>query len=183
MIFDCYLHILLHVEEVENNYEDVLCCVKSLDKFEAIEEVIQLCPVFSDISDIPAFTRAVLRRERIETTGIGRGVAIAHGKMPSIEKVHVGLGISEQGIDFQSPDGKPVHLLFVIGSSPFSQVDYLRALAAIMRFIKDVDVRKELMKHLNLDFSDEKLEACNRFLHMMLSQHFSLLQDHASGKD
>ncbi len=166
------------MEKVEKDYKDVLCCVHSTDKFEAIEEVIQVCPVFSDITDISAFTRAVLRRERIETTGIGRGVAIAHGKMPSIEKVHVGLGLSEKGIDFQSPDGKPVHLLFVIGSSPFSQVDYLRALAAIMRFIKDVEVRKELLKHIKLDFSDGQVGSCNKFLHMMLSQHFSLLQDH-----
>lgn len=168
--------ILYDVENLVVNYKDVLCCINSLDKFEAIEEIIQKCPIFSDIPDIPKFTRAVLRRERIETTGIGRGVAIAHGKISSINKVYVGLGLSEKGLDFQATDGQPVHLLFVIGSSPFCQVDYLRALAAIMKFIKDVDVRSELLKHLSLDFSDEKLESCNNFLHMMITQHFSLIQ-------
>lgn len=152
--------------------------MNSTDKFEAIREVIQKCPVFSDISDINMFTRAVLRRERIETTGIGRGVAIAHGKLSSINHVHVGLGLSEKGVDFHATDGKPVHLLFVIGSSPFSQVDYLRALAAIMRFVKDAEVRNELLSHLSLDFSDESVESCKSFLHMMASQHFSLLNEH-----
>ncbi len=166
------------MEELVLNYNEVLCCVNSLDKFEAIEEVIQKCPVFTDIPDITKFSQAVLRRERIESTGIGRGVAIAHGKMPSIDRIYVGLGLSKQGIDFQSPDGKLVHLLFVIGSSPFSQVDYLRALAAIMRFVKDVEVRRELMSHMSLDFSDENVEACRSFLHMMVTQHFSLIAEH-----
>ncbi len=157
------------------NYKEVLCRVNSLDKFEAIEEIIQKCPVYSDISDITKFTRAVLRRERIGTTGIGRGVAIAHGKMPSIDRIYVGLGISEKGIDFQAPDGKPVHLLFVIGSSPFCQVDYLRALASIMRFVKKIEVRHELICHNSLDFNDEKVASCKSFLHMMVSQHFSLI--------
>ncbi|MGM0431821.1 MAG: PTS sugar transporter subunit IIA [Spirochaetota bacterium] len=159
------------------DYKDVLCCVNSTDKYEAIEEIIQKCPVFSDIDDIHKFTQAVLRRERVETTGIGRGVAIAHGKLASIEHVHVGLGLSRYGVDFGASDGKLVHLLFVIGSSPFSQVDYLRALAAIMRFVKDAEVRKELLNHMSLDFSDEQVESCRLFLQMMASQHFSLLNE------
>jgi PTS system nitrogen regulatory IIA component len=167
----------MSVDKREQNYTDVLCCLNSNDKYDAIREVIQKCQIFAGIDDIPRFTKAVLRRERIETTGIGRGVAIAHGKTSSIDRIHVGLGLSEHGIDFEAPDGKPVHLLFVIGSSPFSQVDYLRALAAIMRFIKESEVRKELLDHMNLDFSDEQVESCKMFLNMMSSQHFSLLNE------
>jgi PTS system nitrogen regulatory IIA component len=167
----------MSVDDKTVKYTDVLCCINSVEKYEAIREVIQKCSVFSGIADIPRFTKAVLRRERIETTGIGRGVAIAHGKTSSIERIHVGLGLSEHGIDFDAPDGKPVHLLFVIGSSPFSQVDYLRALAAIMRFIKEGEVRRELLDHMNLDFSDEQVPSCRMFLKMMSSQHFSLLND------
>lgn len=165
------------VNERTESYKDVLCCVHSTDKYEAIREVIQKCRVFADITDISRFTKAVLRRERIETTGIGRGVAIAHGKTAAIDRVHVGLGISEHGVDFQASDGKPVHLLFVIGSSPFSQVDYLRTLAAVMRFIKEADVRRELIEHARLDFDDMQPESCQLFLNMMTSQHFSLLNE------
>lgn len=166
----------------EHSYKDVLCCIESTDKFEAIKEVIQKCPVFSDIADLGMFTRAVLRRERIETTGIGRGVAIAHGKLPAIEHIHVGLGICEHGLDFSAPDGRPVNLLFVIGSSPFSQVDYLRALAAIMRFVKEVEIRKELVDHASLEFEDDNIHSCKTFLHMMASQHFSLINDQNSSE-
>ena len=153
--------------------EEVICCVQETEKFSAIREVIASCPVFSDIEDIEEFSQAVIKREMIETTGIGRGVAIAHGKIKSIRRVHVGLGISQKGIAFDAADGKPVHLLFVIGSSPFRQIDYLRALAAIMRFVKMTNIRDELMSHASLDFSDEQQDSCIAFLDMMASQHFS----------
>ncbi len=91
------------------------------------------------------FRRAVHRREIIETTGIGHGVAIAHGKLPCIDKVRISLGISKDGIDFQSKDGRPVHLLFVISSSPFTQLDYLKALASILKSVHNEDVREELL--------------------------------------
>ncbi len=154
------------------NFKDVICCVNSKNKFEAIQEVIAHCTIFDDISDISGFTEAVIKREKLETTGIGRGVAIAHGKLKTIPRVKVGLGISPRGIEFNAADKKPVHLLFVIGSSPFRQIEYLRALAAIMRFVKMTDIRTELIKHTNLDFSDEQNAACINFLDMMASQHF-----------
>lgn len=155
-----------------HTFNDVICYVENTDKFKAISEVVTDCAVFSDLTDREIFLREVIKREKIETTGIGRGVAIAHGKLKTIPRVKVGLGLSPEGIDFGAADGKPVHLLFVIGSSPFRQIEYLRALAAIMRFVKMTDIRNELIKHANLDFSDEKNGSCLSFLEMMSSQHF-----------
>jgi len=155
-----------------HTFKDVICCVENTDKFKAISEVVTHCPIFTDLSDRDIFLREVIKREMIETTGIGRGVAIAHGKLKTIPRVKVGLGLSTKGIDFGSADGKPVHLLFVIGSSPFRQIEYLRALAAIMRFVKMTDIREELIKHTSLDFSDEQNGSCLTFLDMMSTQHF-----------
>lgn len=172
---------LLYTRDVDTmdqkSYQNVICCIKQQNKFNAIREVIDGCSVFSGIEDLELFKKAVIRREKIETTGIGRGVAIAHGKLKSVDKVRVGLGISAKGIDFDASDGKPVHLLFVIGSSPFKQIDYLRALASIMRFIKMTNIREELLQHSDLDFSDEKEESCLSFLNMLVTQHFSRLND------
>jgi len=155
-----------------HTFKDVICCIENTDKFKAISEVVNTCPVFSDLSDRDTFLKEVIKREKIETTGIGRGVAIAHGKLKTIPRVKVGLGLSTKGIDFGAADGKLVHLLFAIGSSPFRQIEYLRALAAIMRFVKMTDIRDELIKHTNLDFSDEQNGSCLTFLNMMATQHF-----------
>jgi len=86
--------------------------------------------------------------------------------------------LSRQGIDFSASDDKPVHLLFVIGSSPFRQVEYLKTLAAIMRFVKVTDVREELIRHAaDIDFHDEREQACLEFLRMMAEQHFAAFFD------
>lgn len=158
------------------DYSNVICCLKEKQKFNAIKEIVYGCPVFEDIDDKDRFLQAVIRREEIETTGIGRGVAIAHGKIRNIDRIRVGLGISSQGIDFGASDGYPVYLLFVIGSSPIRQVEYLKTLASIMRYIKMSNVRNELLRHKqDLDFSQEKVDNCLNFLHMLEDQQFSML--------
>ncbi len=155
-----------------HTFKDVICYVENTEKFKAISEVITSCSVFSDLSDRDMFLREVVKREKVETTGIGRGVAVAHGKLKTIPRVKVGLGLSTKGINFGATDGEPVHLLFVIGSSPFRQIEYLRALAAIMRFVKMTDIRNRLIKHTNLDFSDKQNDSCQTFLDMMAAQNF-----------
>ncbi len=160
------------------DYHDVICCIHETEKFDAIREVVYSCPVFFSLDDKDRFIDAVVRREQIETTGIGRGVAIAHGKMRDIDRVKVALGISAKGVDFRSPDGELVHLLFVIGSSPLRQVEYLKTLASIMRFVKHKTVRRELIRHASqIDFSDEREEECLNFINLMAGQHFAAFFD------
>lgn len=159
-------------------YRDVICCVQGRNKFDAIREVVDHCSVFENLLNKDRFIEAVIQRELIESTGIGRGVAIAHGKVRDVGRIRVGLGLSRAGIDYQASDGKPVHLLFVIGSSPYRQVEYLKTLAAVMRFVKTTDVREELIRHAgDGDFSDEKEQMCLDFLQMMAEQHFATFFD------
>ncbi len=99
----------------------LICHIQSLDKVPAIYEVIDKCSVFSTLPDVDKFKKAVIQREMIESTGIGHGIAIAHGKLRNLNDVKVGLGLSECGIEYFSKDGKPVHFLFVIASSPNKQ--------------------------------------------------------------
>ncbi len=160
------------------DYHDVVCCVQGQNKYDAIREVVENCAVFQGLVYKDRFIEAVMQREQIETTGIGRGVAIAHGKIRDVGRIRVGLGLSQHGIDFSASDKKPVHLLFVIGSSPYRQVEYLKTLAAIMRFVKLTDVREELIRHAgDVDFSDEREQRCLDFLHMMTEQHFATFFD------
>jgi PTS system nitrogen regulatory IIA component len=120
--------------------------------------VIDKCSVFSTLSDVETFKRAVIERELIETTGIGHGIAIAHGKVSDLTTVKVGLGLSECGVDYDAKDGKPVHFLFVIASSPSKQFEYIRTLSTLLRTVRSSEVREEL---LSLD----ELYKCDPFHH------------------
>ncbi len=157
----------------------VICQVDSQDKFAAIDEVIDRCSVFHDLSNVDRFRRAVKRRERIETTGIGHGVAIAHGKILHLDRIRVGLGLSVEGIPYDAKDEQPVHLLFVIASTPSRQFEYIKALSSILRSVRSDEVRDELLQldsHV-LSGSCEITgsDGCLNFLKMMASQHFSWL--------
>ncbi|MGH0054325.1 MAG: PTS sugar transporter subunit IIA [Sphaerochaetaceae bacterium] len=151
-----------------NDCQSVICQLSSKEKTQAILEVIDSCSVFSSLPDINRFKRGVLRREHIQSTGIGHGVAIAHGKILGINDVHIALGISKEGIEYGSSDGMPVHLLFVIASSPSIQMEYLGALSAILRGVRTEQMREHLLS-LQQNKSDE---ACQRFLSMMAKQKF-----------
>lgn len=100
------------------------------EKHRAIREVIDRSGRFS--LDHRRLLRAVYRRELVETTGIGHGVAIAHGKVRSLDRVQWALGVSREGVDYHAVDGRKVHLLFVIASSSALQVEYLRLLCTIL---------------------------------------------------
>ncbi|WP_320127714.1 PTS sugar transporter subunit IIA [uncultured Sphaerochaeta sp.] len=153
---------------IRDDCQSVICHLHETEKKKAILEVIDSCSIFHSLSDVERFKRGVLRRERIETTGIGHGVAIAHGKIIGLKSVKIALGLSPEGIDFEAKDGLPVHLLFVIASSPSIQIEYLRALSAILQSVRTEQVREHLLS-LN-DFECD--ERCVNFFKMMASQHF-----------
>lgn len=88
--------------------------------------------------DYEGIVEAILKREELGSTGIGRGVAVPHTKHPSIEKLigTVAIG-NESGVNFDSLDGEKVHLLFLLVSPPDRPGDHLRALENISRQLRD----------------------------------------------
>ncbi len=88
---------------------------------------------------------ALLERENISSTAIGEGVAIPHGKISGIPKVSGILARSAQGIDFDSLDGGPTYLFFLLVAPENSAADHLKALARISRILKDSGFRARLM--------------------------------------
>lgn len=80
---------------------------------------------------------AILKREELGSTGIGRGVAVPHTKHPSVSELVGTVAISEDGVDFDSLDGEKVHLLFLLVSPPDRPGDHLRALENISRQLRD----------------------------------------------
>jgi PTS system fructose-specific IIA component/PTS system nitrogen regulatory IIA component len=84
-----------------------------------------------------SIVEAILRREELGSTGIGRGVAVPHTKHPTVERLCGSVAISEEGVDFDSLDGEKVHLLFLLISPPDRPGDHLRALENISRQLRD----------------------------------------------
>lgn len=122
----------------------VVAGLESRDKFEAIRELIHSAPVFNGVDTRNRITEAVVQREKILSTGLGRGVALAHGTTDAVDRIVIALGISRQGIEYGAVDQAAVHLLFVIINPPGRQVEYLLALAAVTRMIRDEDFRRSL---------------------------------------
>ena len=87
--------------------------------------------------DVQGINEAILKREELGSTGIGRGVAVPHTKHPSVARLVGTVGVSGQGVDFNSLDGDKVHLLFLLISPPDRPSDHLRALENISRQLRD----------------------------------------------
>ena len=123
----------------------VVADLASTDKESAIRELVRRAPVFRELPDLDRFTEAVIHRERLQTTGFGHGVAVAHGRVSQAGRVLIALGLSREGIPFDAPDDAPVHLLFVIASPPEMNLDYLQALSCLVRALREAEVREALL--------------------------------------
>jgi len=90
--------------------------------------------------------RVLLERERLASTAIGEGVAIPHGKLDAVGKLVACVGRAPTGVDFDSMDGRPTHLFFVLVAPENSTGVHLKALARISRLFKDPEFRTRLMQ-------------------------------------
>jgi len=97
--------------------------------------------MFKDKEDI---IKAIMRREELGSTGIGRGVAVPHTKHPSVKKLVGTVGVSATGLDFDSLDGQKACLFFLLVSPPDRPGDHLRALENISRQLRDEQFCKVL---------------------------------------
>ncbi len=109
------------------------------DKEGVIRELVQ---AWLDTGSIEAdeqesIIKAILKREELGSTGIGRGVAVPHTKHPSVDRLVGTVAISSDGVDFNSLDGEKVQLLFLLISPPDRPGDHLRALENISRQLRD----------------------------------------------
>ncbi len=129
--------------------------VESTNKFKAIEE---LALVFNDTgvcTDIDSLIKALKEREEIMSTGIGFGIAIPHAKIGAIQEMAFAIGISRAGIDFDSMDGEPVHLVILVAAGEKQHKEYLRLLSNIMAIIKKENVKENI---INSPSSEEVLD-------------------------
>ena len=114
------------------------------NKTEAIGELVALLAKNGDIVDSKAVLDAVLERETTRTTGIGNGLAIPHGKCPGTDHLVMAIGKPLTPIDFQSIDGRPVTLIWLLTSPPDKTGPHIHALARISRLMTIEKFRQTL---------------------------------------
>ena len=120
--------------------------LKGRTKKLVLEELIDAAKQNKPYIDSDRLMKVLLERERLGSTGIGDGIAIPHGKLSDLEDLVLSFGRSIEGIDFESMDGKPVHLFFLLVAPESCAGIHLRALAKIARLLKNGTVRKRLAK-------------------------------------
>jgi fructose-specific phosphotransferase system IIA component len=109
------------------------------DKEGAIREMIDSLLKAGKISagEVDGIVKAIMKREELGSTGIGRGVAVPHAKHASVQRLVGTVAVSNEGIDFNSLDGEKVQLFFLLISPPDRPGDHLRALENISSQLRD----------------------------------------------
>ncbi len=119
--------------------ESISASLKAIDKEGAIREMVQslLDAGRIDAAQYESIVKAILKREELGSTGIGRGVAVPHTKHGSVDQLVGTVAISADGVDFASLDGEMVHVFFLLISPMDRPGDHLRALENISRQLRN----------------------------------------------
>ena len=121
------------------NVASIKADIQADDKPAVIHELVASLAASGAISQdqVTGIVAAIMKREELGSTGIGRGVAVPHTKHASVERLVGTVGVSAVGVDFNSLDGDKVHLFFLLVSPPDRPGDHLRALENISRQLRD----------------------------------------------
>ncbi len=113
----------------------------------ALDEMLEPLVAAGGVRDRGLLLDMLQRREGLGSTGIGKGVAVPHGRSLAVRGLVIVVGRSVEGIEFEAVDGKPVHHVFLIVAPPQdTESRYLRALGRLVDLVKDAASRKRLMK-------------------------------------
>jgi PTS system nitrogen regulatory IIA component len=119
--------------------------LRSKQKLDVLSELAKHLSVHHQGVNADDLVKVLVERERLASTAIGEGVAIPHGKLDAVGKLVACVGRARDGVDFDSMDGRPTHLFFVLVAPENSTGVHLKALARISRLFKDPEFRTRLM--------------------------------------
>ncbi len=129
--------------------ELVILDLKSKEKIEVIEEIVDKLAEEHKIQDKEEFLKNIIKRENLESSGIGKGIALPHAVVNTLKKLVIAFACSKEGVNFAAKDGKPVHLIFMLGSSEKNANLYLNTLARIASLLRNEAFKKSLLKAKN----------------------------------
>lgn len=118
--------------------------LKAQNKRELLQELVAPVAELANIS-VEEIMKVLLERERLGSTGIGQGIGIPHGKLKELEGLMIACGICRQGVDFDSLDGKPAYLFFLILAPENNAELHLQMLAKLSKYLKMPAFRGDLI--------------------------------------
>lgn len=119
--------------------------LESKTKKDVIKELVELLVKSNKVKDKKKMVQTLLEREELGSTGIGQGIAIPHGKSDTVSDLSAAFGLSINGISFDSLDGEPVNIFFLLVAPEDAAGAHLKALARISSLLKDKYFRKSLL--------------------------------------
>ncbi len=128
------------------NEKSVLLSFHDTKKAEILREMVECLSTNGLLQDKEEFASAIFERENVESTAVGGGVAIPHGRSSSVSKLSVIFGRTRDGVDFESLDGKPVNFIFMVAAPLEASKEYLQAIAKVARLLKSEVMRKRLLE-------------------------------------
>lgn len=127
------------------NEKLIIADLKAAAKLQALEEMVACLAAHRQGINAKELYNVLIEREKLGSTGIGSGIAIPHGKLDGLDTICLVFGRSSSGIEFDSLDGKPVHLIFLLVAPSNSAGVHLKALARLSRLLKEKNFRDRLL--------------------------------------
>jgi len=126
--------------------EWVLADIQGTDKPSVLQELSNVLVKPCQVASSEELLQVLLEREKLESTGIGEGVAIPHGRSKKLKTFFIAFGRSVRGVDFDSIDGKPSHVFFLVMAPENAAVNNLKLLGRIVTLLKDASFKRRLME-------------------------------------
>lgn len=140
--------------------DTIILSIVGNQKLEAIDALVDVLDKEGMLANKATFKQAILAREKQSTTGIGEGIAIPHAKTTAVKQASIAFGKSEQGIEYESLDGQPAHLFFMIAAPEGANNTHLEALSRLSSILMKDEAREKLLK---ASTKDEILEIINSY--------------------
>ena len=132
------------ISKILNNVQ--FCDISAKTKHEAL---VELCGVLANdprVIDPQRFLDALMKREKVMSTGIGMGVAIPHAKTSAVKDIVIAFGRCKQGINFESLDGSVVYIIILIGAPEHKREEFLNLIAYIGKLFTESDFKQRFLE-------------------------------------
>ena len=128
----------------------IIPALKANSKKQAIQAIAEKAAELTGLPEREIF-ETLLQREKLGSTGVGGGIAIPHGKLPSLDRIFGLFARLPKPIDFEALDDQPVDLVFLLLAPEGAGADHLKALARVARLLRDPDVARKLRESRDAD--------------------------------
>ena len=127
-----------------------ICILEGLNKSEALKVLIDCLAAAPEVTDRDDLHNGIFYREELMSTGIGMGIAVPHVRLSSVKDIVMCVGLCRPPItDYESLDGQPVHLIFMIAAGKDQHIKHIKLLSSISSTLKDKQIREALITASN----------------------------------